>query len=35
MNRIDTLSSGPNADHDGLGYLRHGTGPECVMVLHD
>lgn len=35
MNRIDTLSSAPNADHDGLGYLRHGTGPECVMVLHD
>ncbi|KVH37683.1 alpha/beta hydrolase [Burkholderia cepacia] len=32
MNGIDTLASGPNG---GLGYLRHGTGPECVMVLHD
>ncbi|OXI81919.1 alpha/beta hydrolase [Burkholderia sp. AU33423] len=32
MNRIDTLASSPNS---GLGYLRHGTGPECVMVLHD
>lgn len=32
MNRIAPLASGPNG---GLGYLQHGTGPECVMVLHD
>ncbi|MCA8431183.1 alpha/beta fold hydrolase [Burkholderia seminalis] len=35
MNPIDTSSARPTGNHDGLGYLRHGAGPECVMVLHD
>ncbi|CAB3751901.1 alpha/beta hydrolase [Burkholderia sp. MSh2] len=35
MNRIDTLASRPANGHDGLGYLQYGTGPACVMVLHD
>ncbi|QTD91819.1 alpha/beta fold hydrolase [Burkholderia anthina] len=25
----------PLVSRPGLGYLQHGTGPECVMVLHD
>ncbi|WP_175823891.1 alpha/beta hydrolase [Burkholderia sp. BCC0419] len=35
MNPIDTLASRPDSAAGSLGYLRHGTGPECVMVLHD
>ncbi|MBM2771462.1 alpha/beta fold hydrolase [Burkholderia anthina] len=25
----------PLVSRPGLGYLQHGTGPECVLVLHD
>ncbi|WCM22968.1 alpha/beta hydrolase [Paraburkholderia bryophila] len=32
MNRL--ISTNENAT-SGLGYVRHGTGPECVLVLHD
>ncbi|WP_322085619.1 alpha/beta fold hydrolase [Burkholderia sp. BCC1999] len=36
MNPIDiSPAARPAGNHDGLGYLRHGTGPERVMVLHD
>ncbi|MGS0891306.1 alpha/beta fold hydrolase [Burkholderia stagnalis] len=32
---MNPLESTTASSAHGLGYLRHGTGPRCVMVMHD